>query len=119
MSIATETPSEENTVSRGKIHTRLLAQANRPFTRETLSIWAKSVGITIRHFGDPESWTLGSALLRDDVNEPVLLRFVRLNEGVSGGVKVELTWLGEPLEEALVESLRLSLVSSLGSLEED
>ncbi|MWV48865.1 50S ribosomal protein L17 [Rathayibacter sp. VKM Ac-2803] len=88
------------------VHFASLATFPQAESFEDVQSIAIKIGIKIRHFGQAEAWTLGIKRIREDVDNPAILRIVRNVNGP--GVEVQLAWRGAPVTPtALAATIRM------------
>jgi len=94
---------------------QVLVRRNGDIQYAELERLAKRVGVQILHYGDSASWTLGSRLIRDSIDEPALIRFVRSGADREG-FEVHLAWAGSDIEQSVISELETSLNDGLSDL---
>lgn len=82
---------------------QVLATIDHARTRKNLSLIGDILDIPVRADRSSDQWTLGLGILRDDDEQPALLRLVKGPRGE--GMQIELAWKGEQLPPELISEV--------------
>lgn len=94
----------------------VLAGLDRPLSPLDQQTFLRRLGVRLLHASDPEAWSLGSRIVRDDPAAPALLRVVR-RRAPAVGVDIDLAWIGGALDPQVIDECRKLVNGNLAYLE--